>query len=46
MESIQINYKNQKRYNTAKYPIRQPKFLTWLIYALSKLALSSKKYKI
>ena len=46
MESIQINYKNQKRYNTAKYPIRQPKFLTWLIYTLSKLAMSSKKYKI
>ena len=38
MEQIKVNYKNQKRYKTAKYPIRQPKSLTWLIHTLSKFA--------
>lgn len=28
---LQVNYKNPKFYKTAKYPIRQPIYLTWLI---------------
>ncbi len=43
---MEINYKNQKRYKTAKYPIRQPWYLTWLIWILSKFALMGKKKKI
>ena len=42
----EINYKNPKRYNTAKYPIRQPKFFTGLIWLLSKILLADKKYKV
>ena len=41
-----VNYKNNKRYKTAKYPIRQPLFFTWLIWVLSKIMLIGKKYKI
>lgn len=44
--NIDVNYKNPKRYNTAKYPIRQPKFFVWLIWFLSKIMLIGKKYKI
>lgn len=44
--NIDVNYKNKKRYNTAKYPIRQPIYLTWLIWLLSKFALMGKKYTI
>ena len=29
---IEVNYKNKKRYKTAKYPIRQPKIITALIW--------------
>lgn len=46
MEEIKVNYKNQNRYKTAKYPIRQPLFLTWLIWVLSNFALMGKKKKI
>lgn len=46
MEKIEVNYKNKKRYKTAKYPIRQPLFFTGLIWVLSKFALMGKKYKI
>ncbi len=46
MEQIEVNYKNKKRYNTAKYPIRQSRFINILIYLLSKFALIGKKYKI
>lgn len=42
----QVNYKNKKRYNTGKKPIRQPIYLTWLIWVLSKFALIGKKKKI
>lgn len=41
-----INYKKDNRYKTAKYPIRQPRFFTWLIYVLSKMLLIGKDYKI
>ena len=43
--NIDVNYKNKKRYKTAKYPIRQPKFFTYLIWVLSKMLLIGKKYK-
>lgn len=46
MNQIEVNYKNKKRYNTARYPIRQPFFLTILIWILSKFALIGKKHKI
>lgn len=41
-----VNYKNQKRYRTAKYPIRQPIIIVWLIWLLSKIMLLNKKYKV
>lgn len=44
--NIDVNYKNKKRYKTAKYPIRQPLFLTLLIWVLSRFALIGKKYKV
>ncbi len=43
---MQVNYKNQKRYKTAKYPIRQPIIIVWLIWLLSKIALIGKEYKV
>ena len=43
---MDVNYKNQKRYKTAKYPIRQPIYLTWLIQALSRIMLMNKKHKV
>ena len=36
--NIEPNYKKNKKYNTAKYPIRQPIYLTWLIWLLSFFA--------
>ncbi len=44
--NIDVNYKNKKRYNTAKYPIRQPKFITYLIWLLCKFILIGKHYKV
>ena len=44
--NIEVNYKNKKRYNTAKYPIRQPLFFVGLIWLLSKIMLIGKKYKV
>lgn len=43
---MEVNYKNKKRYNTAKYPIRQPVIIVWLIWLLSKIMLLNKKYKV
>ena len=43
---IKVNYKNKRRYKTAKYPIRQPLVIVWLIWLLSKIALIGKKYKV
>ena len=42
----EVNYKNKKRYVTAKYPIRQPKFFVWLIWLLSKILTKNVDYKI
>ena len=41
-----INYRNKKPYKTAKYPIRQPIYLTWLIQFLSQMMLTGKKYEL
>lgn len=43
---MDVNYKNQKRYKTAKYPIRQPWYLKWLIWVLSCIMLAGKKKKV
>ena len=43
---IEVNYKNKKRYNPARYPLRQTKFWTGLIWLLSKIALIGKDYKV
>ena len=43
---IEVNYKNKKRYKTAKYPMHQTKFWTGLIWVLSRCALIGKKYKV
>ena len=44
--NMDVNYKNKRRYNTAKYPIRQPLFIVGLIWILSKFALIGKRYKV
>lgn len=44
--NINVNYKNKKRYNSAKYPIRQPLIIVWLIWLLSKIMLIGKKYRV
>lgn len=43
---MDVNYKKDKRYNTAKYPIRQPLFFTWLIWFLSKIVLANKRHRV
>lgn len=44
--NIDVNYKKEKRYKTAKYPIRQPIYLTWLIWVLSFFATLFKKHRV
>ena len=44
--NLEVNYKNKKTYNTAKYPIRQPMIIVWLIWLLSKIALMGKPHKV
>lgn len=46
MEQIEVNYKNKKRYNTKRYPLRQCLFIVILIRVLSFFALLFKKHKI
>ena len=41
-----VRYKKDKHYNTAKYPIRQPLYLTGLIRVLSAIMLCGKKRKV
>ena len=43
---IPVNYRNKRRYKTAKYPLRQRMFWIWLIRLLSKIALMGKEYKV
>ena len=44
--NIEVNYRNKRRYKTAKYPLHQGKFWTGLIWVLSKIALIGKNYKV
>ena len=44
--NIEVNYKNPKKYNTARYPIRQPIYLMGLIWLLSKIMLLGKEHKV
>ena len=39
---MEVNYRWKKHYKTAKYPIRQPAWLTWVIWILSKIYLIGK----
>ncbi len=41
-----VNYKNQKRYKTARYPLRQRRFWTWLIRVLSGITMWGRKKKV
>lgn len=43
---IEVNYKNKKRYKTAKYPFKQRLFWIWLIRFLSKIMLIGKEYNV
>lgn len=44
--NIEPNYSNKKKYNTAHFPIRQPIYLTGLIWVLSKILTIGKKKRI
>lgn len=44
--NIDVNYRNKRRYKTARYPMHQGKFWTWLILLLSRIALIGKEYKV
>ena len=44
--NIDVNYKNKKRYNTAHYPIRQPKAIVYLIWLLSRLTMPKVPWKV
>ncbi len=43
---MEVNYKNKRYYKTAKYPIRQPLIILWIISLLCKLLLIGQKYTI
>ena len=43
---IEVNYRNKRRYNTAKLPMHQGIFWTGLIWLLSRIALMGKEYKV
>lgn len=43
---MEVNYKNKKYYNTAKYPIRQPRIMTFLLFLVSKILMPRVPYKI
>ena len=43
---MDVNYKNNRRYKTAKYPIRQHPALVGLIWVLSRSALIGKDYRV
>ncbi len=43
---MEVNYRIQRHYKTAKYPIRQPKWLTWLIWVLSKIMTWGKDFTL
>ena len=43
---LEVNYKRDKYYKTAKYPIRQPLFFSGLIRVLSGIMLTGKKKRV
>ena len=43
---MEVNYRWKKHYKTAKYPLRQPRWLTWVIWTLSRICLIGKKYTL
>ncbi len=43
---MDVNYRKKRYYNTARYPLRQPRWVVGLIWLLSKIALMGKTYKI
>ena len=43
---MDVNYKKKRYYDTARYPIRQPRWVVGLIWLLSKIALLGQDYKI
>ena len=43
---MEVNYKKKKYYKTSKFPIRQPRIMTFLLYALCKLTMPRVPYKI
>ncbi len=43
---MEVNYKKKKYYKTAKFPIRQPRFMTFLLYIVCKLLMPRVPYKI
>ena len=43
---MEVNYRWKKHYKTAKYPLRQSQFWTWVIWGLSKGLLIGKDYKV
>lgn len=44
--NIAPNYRIKRHYNTAKSPLRQCKFLTWLIWFLSKNTMFGREYTV
>lgn len=44
--TVDVNYKNKKRYNLAHYPIRQPRFFTGLIRLLSRMTLPKVPWQV
>ena len=43
---MEVNYRRKKHYKTARYPMRQSKFWTWVIWGLSKICLIGKDYTL
>lgn len=44
--NVDVNYKNKRHYNTAKYPIRQPLIMTGLLALVSRIMMPRLPYKI
>ena len=43
---MEVNYRWKKHYKTARYPLRQSRFWTWVIWGLSRTLLIGKNYKV
>ncbi|MBR6693800.1 MAG: hypothetical protein IKL62_02505 [Clostridia bacterium] len=43
---MEVNYKKKKYYKTSKFPIRQPRIMTFLLYALCKLTMPRVPYRV